>query len=131
MGMGVIQYFFVGMGGFIGAISRYLLSSVVVKKWPNAYPFGTFTVNMLGSLLLGFFITINNNLSFANTNLNLAITIGFLGAFTTFSTFSYELIKLIEERKLLIALVYLIGSLLFGLLFVATGYWVGNLLHNF
>jgi len=100
---------FVGMGGFLGAISRFLLSAFVQKSTDTFFPIGTLSVNILGGFLIGFLAL------YFEQHINpeyraLAIT-GFLGALTTFSTFSYETVILLENAAYMKALTNIVVSL--------------------
>ena len=88
-------YIVVGIGGFLGAVSRFLLSSWVQRLTGTSFPFGTLAVNMLGSFLIGFLILYFEQ-SIAPQQKALVIT-GFLGALTTFSTFSLETVLMLQE----------------------------------
>ncbi len=90
-----MTFLYVGIGGFLGAISRFLIAGFVQKIAGISFPAGTLTVNILGSFLIGFLVMIFENI-IAPEWKALFIT-GFLGALTTFSTFSYETIVLIQE----------------------------------
>lgn len=88
----------VGAGGFVGAISRYGVSTWVQRRAPE-FPLGTLAVNVIGSLALGFLATLFATHTLVDDRLRLAATVGFLGAFTTFSTFSYETARLWEAGR--------------------------------
>lgn len=105
-----------GAGGFFGAIARYLLSSYGNERFSNV-PIGTLLVNLLGSFLLGVAIAVELSSAF-----NALLAIGFLGAFTTFSTMQTEAVKLFDEKKQLRALLYLLITFSGGTFFAALGY---------
>lgn len=108
---------FIALGGFLGAISRYLISVFLKAHTKSVFPIATFFVNMLGSFALGLVISSDLSpvyLSFFGK--------GFLGAFTTFSTFSYEAIQLIMEKRFAMAYFYLITSLIGGILAFAAAF---------
>ncbi|WAA11039.1 fluoride efflux transporter CrcB [Fervidibacillus albus] len=111
------------VGGFFGAISRFYVSGRMNERFGLFFPVGTFFVNMIGSFLLGLLIGCH---SVATTFYKL-FGIGFLGSFTTYSTFMNELVQLHgrEEKKEEGA--YLIVSLLLGMIFALVGLWIGRL----
>ena len=87
----------IGAGGFLGSISRYLLSTQLHLRLGSDFPYGTLIVNALGSLVLGALAGYVREHQAVNEALRLGLTMGFLGAFTTFSTFSYETIILMQS----------------------------------
>jgi len=91
------QLLAVAAGGAAGAVLRWLAASSIQKMAGGAFPWGTFAVNALGSLLLGFLFVWLIERSTAGELVRLAITVGFLGAFTTFSTYSLESLRLLQE----------------------------------
>jgi len=89
---------------------------------------GTFTVNMIGSILIGFILGIFINSDMLTTNLKLFLVVGFCGGFTTFSSFTNENFILLQNGQYLTALIYIFGSILLGILAVYIGYIISNLL---
>jgi CrcB protein len=108
-----MNIFAVGIGGFFGAILRYSIGKLISPT--NGFPFGTLTINLLGCLFLAWFLTITLNRRDINPNLILAIGTGFTGAFTTFSTFSVETLNLIKNHQMILALLYVLISLVGGI----------------
>jgi len=105
---------FVGAGGFLGAITRYTLSLWIDGRVGSAFPLATFLVNVTGSFVLGL---LSGALEFATSvppEVRLAIGVGFLGAYTTFSTFSYETLRLVEAGDVAIAVGYVAASVAAG-----------------
>lgn len=110
----------VALGGALGAVSRYVLGSWIQGMAGGSFPWGTWTVNALGSLLLGFaMVWLTETL--ASAELRLFVAMGFLGSFTTFSTFSLETVELVREGLWMRAGVYSLGSVAVGVLAVVAG----------
>jgi CrcB protein len=110
-----MKYLIVGLGGFIGANARYIVGNLARQWWGTNFPYGTFVINTSGCFILGLFATLALRLAWSD-NWRLLIAIGFVGAFTTFSTFEYETLQLIAEgRQLLAAGVNVLGSIVVGL----------------
>ena len=106
---------FVGLGGFIGASTRYLISLYASKLFTSKIPIGTLTVNVLGSLIIGIVMELTLKTSLISPHMKLFLTTGFLGGLTTFSTFSYETMELIEKGELLLAIFNIALNLLLSL----------------
>jgi CrcB protein len=111
-----MEYLLIFIGGGLGALSRYLTSSYINKIIPLDFPFGTLTVNVLGSFILAFFTILSVEKLALDPNARLFFAVGFLGAFTTFSTFSYETIMLIEDGAYLKAFLNIISNNLLSIL---------------
>ena len=111
----------VGCGGFLGAISRYIISIYTSKQFLFKIPLGTLIVNVLGGFLIGLImeLTIKNN--FISPQLKLFLTTGIMGGLTTFSTFSYETIVLLKEGNILLAILNILLNLILSLLGVVLG----------
>lgn len=111
----------IGIAGAIGACVRYYISTLLWTKSIKSFPVATFFVNMTGSFLLGYLFTAHHE--GVITDLIWQYTgVGFLGAFTTFSTFSYEWISLIREKKYRFAIIYILLSLVIGIGAAYLGY---------
>lgn len=101
---------FVALGGASGSVSRYLLANWVHGLWEGKLPMGTLLVNVLGSFAIGVLYVLVVERQFIHTDWSAVLMVGFLGAFTTFSTFSLETINLFEAGHSLHALAYMLGS---------------------
>jgi CrcB protein len=114
----------IGSGGFLGAISRYLLSGFAHKLVKNFwFPYGTLTVNVLGCFFIGLLSGMAENRQFFTPETRAFLLIGFLGSFTTFSTFSYETLGLARDGLFGGAFLNLSLQIVLGLF----GVWLGNM----
>jgi CrcB protein len=121
------MWIFVSVGGAAGALARYWLSGWVNTAFAGFFPFGTLVVNILGSLLLGFGMQAMEAFP-VSAALRTALTIGFLGAFTTFSTFSYETVTLARDGDWTRATLYTVLSVMLGLTAVLVGIGAASVL---
>ena len=116
--------FWIGLGGFLGANARYFLSRAILDRTGGAFPWGTLTVNVLGSLLIGVCVELIIQRVFENPAYRLFLVVGLLGGFTTFSAFSYETVALIEDDKLVRAGAYVLASNLAAVAACWAGIWL-------
>ena len=116
---------YVLIGSFFGGLSRFLLSTWLNRFQLNGFPVGTLSVNCLGSMLLGAFVSYEIVIE-GHFNGKTLLEIGFLGGMTTFSSYSLDCYDLIQKNKFGQALVYLIGSPIFGII----GFWAVLVLHG-
>lgn len=110
----------VAIGGALGALTRYWVSGVLYKQFGTAFPYGTLVVNVLGSLLMGVVFVLVQERGLPEP-WRLAVAVGLLGAFTTFSTFSLDALVLVEQGALVRAAVYVLASVMLCLLAAAAG----------
>lgn len=115
------------LGGAAGAPARYLIDRFVQRQHDAVFPWGTLTVNVAGSLILGFLLGARSALRLPDEVVTLAGT-GFCGALTTFSTFSFETVRLLEEGSVREAGLNALGSLFLGVLAAAAGHALAGLL---
>jgi fluoride exporter len=116
-------YLLVGIGGLLGSITRFSLGKYISEHSKTVFPRGTFIINITGALLLGIVVAFQNY-----NNIYLLLGDGFLGAYTTFSTFMYEGFNLFQADEKLDAFKYIFGSLLLGILGFVLGAKIGNLI---
>ena len=109
------KYLLVAAGGALGAMSRYALSGWISGATTGRFPYGTLAVNLIGCFVIGFFLTLALERFAWSPELRVFVTVGFLGAFTTFSTFSNETVELLRGGIYLTACLN-IGANLFGCL---------------
>lgn len=111
-----MQIFLIGLGGAFGSISRFALGKMISERTKTVFPIGTMLINIMGAFLLGIVTHLN-----LNNQISLTLTEGFLGGYTTFSTFMYEGFNLFQENEKLNAFIYIGGTLLLGII----GYVLG------
>ena len=116
----------VAVGGAFGAVARYLINVSPLANWFEKFPFPTFFINITGSFLIGFLLILFTDKFDVGENLRFAVIVGFLGAFTTFSTFEMEIFGLIREKYFLTAFLYLFLSVIVGFIGVLAGVWFGK-----
>lgn len=109
------------MGGFFGTCCRYLTNRLYLTYFKTTLPLATFTVNILGCLILGIIIGLMNKAGIVSPKINAFLVVGFCGGFTTFSTFSYETFTLGTSGEMLMSLLYVGASIVVGLIAV----WLG------
>jgi len=118
----------IAVAGAFGALARYGLEGLVSDRAHGAFPWGTFVVNVSGSFLLGLAFVLMTERTVVDPWLRSSLTIGFLGAYTTFSTLSFESYRLLEDGALGLALANTLGSLAAGLAAVYLGVVAGRAL---
>ena len=124
---GWVQVLAVGLAGFVGSLLRWGVGSLFGRLFPTVhFPLGTFVINITGSFFLGWFLTVTGSRSPIDPTLRLAIATGFVGAYTTFSTFMYETAVLNQKGAGWLATLNLLGSLLVGILAVQLGIALGR-----
>jgi len=111
----------IALFGAAGCIARYLISIWVHDTLGRSFPYGTLLVNILGAFLIGFVMEFAIRSTHLSSNLRTGITIGFLGGLTTFSTFSYETFRLLEDGKFIIAAANVLVSVILCLAFTLLG----------
>lgn len=116
-------------GGGLGALLRYGVISNISKILPSTFPYGTLTVNILGALLIGIVYSLLSQKISISENLKLFITVGFLGGFTTFSTFNLDFFQLIESSKIVAAMIYALGTFITTIIGFYAGYSVIRLFY--
>lgn len=120
------KFLIISIGAILGANARYWFSLWISQKWGSAFPLGTLLVNLTGSFLLGLFLSLTTERFLIDPRWRLLIAVGFLGAYTTFSTFTFESVNLLLKGEWLTGLLNLLGSTLLGVLFAALGIYLGR-----
>ena len=105
----------VGLGGAVGSIARYICQKYLNNAFPDAFPMGTFLVNISGCLAIGMLYGLTANYAIFTTELRLLLMAGFCGGFTTFSAYSLEGLALIEQQRYTTFFLYFTGTVVLGL----------------
>ncbi len=115
------KYFFIALGGALGSIARYAVGTTVANRLGVRFPYGTLLVNVSACLLIGLSVELLHRHTDLNPTLRYLIPIGFIGAYSTFSTFEWEIFSNLTTGAFWIAILYLAASLVLGLIAVAAG----------
>lgn len=116
----------VAVGGAFGAVARHLINISPLATAGGKFPLPTFVINIVGSFLIGVLFVVFGERMDVSENVRLALIVGFLGAFTTFSTFEMEIFALARERQTMMAIVYLLLSVVVGFIGVSAGVALGR-----
>ena len=119
--VGLTKYIVVGFGGALGAIARYWFSALIGERFPTRFPLGTLVINVSGSFIIGFFLTLVTERLNIHPNWRLGVAVGFVGAYTTFSTFEFETFRLLETGSGFSGFMNVVVSLMLGFLAVWGG----------
>lgn len=123
----MIKLLYVSFGGMAGALLRYATSSLVNNWMGISFPYGTFTVNMIGSFLIGLLWGLSDLLSLSS-NMRMFLFVGFLGSFTTFSTFALESLNYIRDNQTKTAIINILVSNTAGILLALAGLLLARIL---
>lgn len=122
------RLFLIGLAGFVGTIGRYWLSGVVARRYGESFPLGTLVVNLTGCLLVGLLFYLFNERFVVNPTVRSVVLIGFLGGFTTFSSFGLQTFTLLQDGEFGLATLNLTASNFVGLVLVWAGYTLARIL---
>ncbi|HET6514785.1 MAG TPA: fluoride efflux transporter CrcB [Thermodesulfovibrionales bacterium] len=115
------DYLIIGIGGFLGAIARFALASYVGERWGRSFPLGTFVINVSGSFLIGLLMALFTERFMVNPQWRLLLVVGFLGAYTTFSTFEFETGNLLKDGEIMLATLNIVLSVMLGFVALKLG----------
>jgi len=121
----LLKYVVVGVGGFLGAIARYMLGAYIGSRYGVRFPYGTLVINVSGSFLVGFILTLLSRTT-ASPYWRYLIPIGFIGAYTTFSTFEYETLRAVQDGQAITGLLNVALSVIVGFAAVWAGAAIGR-----
>lgn len=118
----MIKYWMVGIGGFLGSVLRFWVGSFIGGRLGARFPYGTFVINVTGSFLVGIVVTVLATKAHWSPNWRYLIPIGFIGGYTTFSTFEFETLRLAQDGQMPMAILNVTLSVVVGLV----GVWAGT-----
>ena len=121
----LLKYAAIGVGGFAGAVARYLLGNYIGSRYGVRFPYGTFVINMSGSFLIGLVLTLLGRTT-ASVYWRYLIPIGFIGAYTTFSTFEYETLRAVQDGQVATGVWNVVLSNVLGFALVWAGVAIGR-----
>lgn len=126
-------YFWVAVGGAIGSVARFWFTGVAARLFGETFPWGTLLINILGSMVIGFFVALTSpegGRYIVDPNIRAFVTVGLCGGFTTFSAFSLQTLVLMQEGEWLHAGGYIVGSVVLCLVAVWLGYILATQLNS-
>jgi fluoride exporter len=124
--MDLYKILLVGTGGLLGSVARYVTVRSISERIPTIFPYGTLTVNILGSFILGIVYGVALRKTDMSENIKLFLGVGFCGGYTTFSSLAWESVALFNQKMAGSSLLYLGISLVTGILALLTGIWLSR-----
>lgn len=122
------KYLFIAIGGALGSIARYWVGSTIASRMGIRFPYGTLIVNITACLLIGFSLTYMGRRADLNPAWRYLIPIGFIGAYSTFSTYEWETLSTMRSGAFVLAALYAGGSFILGLIAVWGGSWLAEII---
>ncbi|MHB8381760.1 MAG: fluoride efflux transporter CrcB [Candidatus Binataceae bacterium] len=116
----------VAIGGAIGSAARYIVGGWFASRFGAAFPYGTFVINVTGSFIIGLFLAFADSRATLSPYWRLFFAVGFVGGYTTFSTFEYESMRLFQSGEMLAGAAYMLGSVVTGAVGVLAGIALGT-----
>jgi CrcB protein len=126
--MSLLKYFYVAIGGALGSVARFWVDSAVASRLGTRFPYGTFFINMSACVLIGFSLTLLARRTGINPAWRFLVPIGFLGAYSTFSSYEWEAFATLRTGDFSSAALYAISSLLLGLVAVGCGVFLAEVI---
>jgi CrcB protein len=122
------KYFFIAFGGALGAMARYWVGSTIASRMGTKFPYGTFVINITACMIIGFSLTFLARRADLNPAWRFLVPVGFIGAYSTFSTYEWETLSTIRTGAFLLAAFYAVSSLILGLAAVWGGSVIAEIL---
>jgi CrcB protein len=122
------KYLFIAFGGALGSVVRYWVGSTIASRMGTKFPYGTFVINITACVIIGFSLTFLGRRAELNPAWRFLVPIGFVGAYSTFSTYEWETLSTIRTGAFLLAAFYAVSSLILGLAAVWSGSVIAEIL---
>ena len=122
------KYFLIAVGGALGSMARYWVGSMVANRMGTKFPYGTFVINITACVIIGFSLTLLARRADINPAWRFLVPVGFIGAYSTFSTYEWETLSTIRSGAFLLAALYAVSSLILGLAAVWGGSVIAEIL---
>jgi CrcB protein len=122
------KYLLIAFGGALGSMARYWVGTAVANRMGTKFPYGTFVINITACVIIGFSLTVLAKRADLNPAWRLLVPVGFIGAYSTFSTYEWETLSTIRTGAFLLAALYAVSSLILGLAAVWAGSVVAEIL---
>ncbi|MBF6567809.1 MAG: fluoride efflux transporter CrcB [Candidatus Binataceae bacterium] len=116
----------VALGGAIGSAARYLVGGWFASRFGPAFPYGTFVINISGSFIIGLFLAFAQDRAWLSPYWRLFFAVGFVGGYTTFSTYEYEAVRLLQNGETALGAIYMVGSMVTGAIAAIAGIVLGS-----
>lgn len=126
----MLTYLWIGLGGFLGANCRYLVQGWAAQQWGADFPYGTMIANVSGSFIIALFLTLATERVSISPATRLFVAVGFLGGYTTFSAFSLETFRLIEQNDMWLAALNFFGNTVLGFASVLFGVFLAHIIER-
>jgi len=123
-GINLQKYFLIAVGGALGSMARYWVGSMVANRMGTKFPYGTFVINITACVIIGFSLTLLARRADINPAWRFLVPVGFIGAYSTFSTYEWETLSTLRSGAFFLASLYAVSSLILGLAAV----WGGSML---
>ncbi len=122
------KYLFIAFGGALGSMARYWVGSTIANRMGTKFPYGTFVINITACMIIGFSLTFLGKRAGLNPAWRFLVPVGFIGAYSTFSTYEWETLSTIRSGAFLLAALYAVSSLILGLAAVWGGSVIAEIL---
>jgi CrcB protein len=125
---GSVAVLLVALGGALGSVTRYLLGGWIAGRLGASFPYGTLVINLTASFIIGLFLALAEQRAEISPYWRLFIAVGFVGGYSTFSTYEYESVRLLQDGEFVLGAIYLVGSMAAGAIAAIGGIAVGGLI---